>query len=225
MTRIFLPSTGASDWQRLLADPQKHWVTGRSAKTLAHCWEAADGFPPEIASVLEQNSQFSGISPLFIVPEWKVPLPGGITESQSDAWVLAKSNCGLVSITVEGKVEESFDKQVGEWKTKASPGKLVRLEYLADVLGVTHPVPESIYYQLLHRTASAVIEAERFGASHAAMLVHSFSPINRWFDEFKEFVALFGAVAEVNRLCSVNAKGGFPLHLAWVHGDEKFLCA
>jgi len=222
MTNIFLPSTGPSDWQRLLADPQKHWVKGYSARTLAHSWEAADGFPPEVASVLNQSPELRGIVPLFIFPEWKVPLPGGTTESQNDTWVVAKCDAGLVSLSVEGKVEEPFGTPIGEWKANASPGKQTRLAYLAEMLGLSHPVPDTVYYQLLHRTASAVIEAQRIGAAHAAMLVHSFSPANQWFAEFKAFAALFGAAAEIGKLYTVKAKDALPLHLAWVHGDEGF---
>ncbi|MDF1583179.1 MAG: hypothetical protein P1P78_07695 [Methyloprofundus sp.] len=222
MTKIFIPSTGPAGWQALLADPEKHWVTGYSAKTLAHSWEAADGFPPEVASVLSQSPLLKGIVPLFIFPEWKVPLPGGTTESQNDAWVVARCEGGLVSIAVEGKVEEPFGTPIGKWKANASAGKNTRLTYLTEMLGLSAPVPDTVYYQLLHRTASAVIEAQRIGAAHAAMLVHSFSPTNQWFAEFKAFVALFGATAEIGKLSTVKAKNAMPLHLAWVHGDENF---
>lgn len=225
MTKIFTPSAGPGDWKALLADPEKHWARGYSARTLAHSWEDTDGFPPEVAAVLQQSSSLQGVDPLLIFPEWKVPLPGGTTASQNDVWVLARCVAGLVSIAIEGKVEESFDKTVGDWKARASKGKLVRLTYLAEVLGLAQPIPDTIYYQLLHRTASAVIEAERFGTRQAAMLVHSFSPTNRWFDEFKAFVALFGATAEVGKLLTVKARNNMPLHLAWVHGDERFLSA
>jgi hypothetical protein len=87
-------------------------------------------------------------------------------------WVLAKSENSLVSIAVEGKVEEPFDKTLGEWKTDASMGKEVRFSYLMEILGLREPIPDSVRYQLLHRTASAVIEAERFGAQNAVMLIH-----------------------------------------------------
>jgi hypothetical protein len=40
-------------------------------------------------------------------------------------------------------------------------------------------VPDAIRYQLLHRAASVVIEAERFNASYAVLPVHSFSPLNQ----------------------------------------------
>jgi hypothetical protein len=85
MTRIHIPSTGPEDWRSLLADPEKHWARGYSARTLAHSWEAQDGFPPEIERLLDQDSALKAAEPLFIFPEWKVPLPGGSRPSQNDA--------------------------------------------------------------------------------------------------------------------------------------------
>jgi len=225
MSRIFVPSSGPDDWKSLLAEPDKHWARGYSARALAHCWEDADGFPPEIHRVLSQHPALALAEPLLIFPEWKVGLPGGSRPSQNDVWVLAKSENSLVSIAIEGKVEEPFDKSLGEWKADASRGKGVRLSYLAEILGLREPIPDSIRYQLLHRTASAVIEAERFGAHDAVMLVHSFSPTNQWFDDFAAFVSLFGRRAEVDRLVTTIVSKGVPLHLGWVHGDEKYLNA
>ena len=223
MLRVFVPSSGPGDWRALLADPVRHWARGYSARTLAHRWEDQDGFPSEIMDILSQNEILAKAEPLLIFPEWKVSLPGGSRPSQNDVWILAKSGGDLISITIEGKVEESFDKTVGEWKADASPGKDKRLNYILEVLSLQDPVPDSIYYQLLHRTASAVIEAERFGASHAVMLVHSFSPIQQWFDEFSNFSSLFELKAEIGRLMTTKARNGLPLHLGWVHGDERFL--
>jgi len=225
MPRIFVPSSGPGDWRCLLAEPEKHWARQRSARTLAHCWEDCNGFPPEIQSVLSQHSALSNAEPLLIFPEWKVSLPGGARPSQNDIWVLAKGQNGLVSIAVEGKVEEPFDKTIGEWKKDTTEGKETRLNYLAEVLGLRKPVPDGIRYQLLHRTASAVIEAERLGARHAVMLVHSFSHDNQWFGDFATFVALFGQSPKVGQLVTVTAAKGLPLHLGWVHGDERYLDA
>lgn len=225
MTRIHIPSTGPEDWRSLLADPEKHWARGYSARTLAHSWEAQDGFPPEIERLLDQDSELKAAEPLFIFPEWKVPLPGGSRPSQNDAWVLAKSSKGLISIAIEGKVEEPFDKSVIEWLADASNGKRERLAYLLDVLGLSAPSIDSIRYQLLHRTASAIIEAERVGAMAAVMIVHSFSPANQWFDDFKAFAGLFGLDAMIDRLLKTTARNGMPLYLGWVHGDEQFLKA
>jgi hypothetical protein len=55
------------------------------------------------------------------------------------------------------------------------------------------------------------------------MLVHSFSPSNLWFDDFARFCAMFGLTAGVDRLVTTTAGNGITLHLAWVHGDERYL--
>lgn len=225
MSRIFVPSKGADDWKNLLAELDKHWARGYSARTLAHCWVEADGFPLEIHRVLSQHPALDPIEPLLIFPEWKVSLVGGSRPSQNDIWVLAKSQNGLVSIAVEGKVEEPFDKTLGEWRADVSRGKEARLSYLMEILGLSEPVPDSIRYQLLHRAVSAVIEAERFVAHDEVMLVHSFSPTNQWFDDFAAFVSLLGRKAEVDHLVTAVVSKGMPLHLGWVHGGERYLSA
>jgi hypothetical protein len=225
MSRVYVPSSGPRSWQALLADPVKHWARGYSARTLANAWEDQAGFPPEIVAILQQQAALTDAEPLLIFPEWKVPLPGGSRPSQNDVWVLARSSAGTISIAVEGKVDEPFDKTIGEWKLDLSPAKKERLQFLLEVLDLSPRMPDSIRYQLLHRTASAVIEAERFNASHAVMLVHSFSPNNQWIEDFLAFTALFGLSAQVGRLASTQARHNLPLHFGWVHGNERFLCS
>jgi hypothetical protein len=51
---------------------------------------------------------------------------------------------------------------------------------------------DSIRYQLLHRAASAILAAEEFFAPYAVMLVHSFSPSGKWFEDFAQFAEMFG---------------------------------
>ena len=115
MSRVYVPSGGPGAWQALLADPVKHWARGYSARTLAHAWEAQAGFPPEIVAILQQQAALADAEPLFILPEWKVPLPGGSRPSQNDVWVLAKGSTDIISIAVEGKVNEPFDKTITFW--------------------------------------------------------------------------------------------------------------
>jgi len=43
LSKIYIPTTKPEDWQSLLADPEKHWRKGYSAKALAYCWQEADG--------------------------------------------------------------------------------------------------------------------------------------------------------------------------------------
>ena len=122
MPKILVPSAGPGDWKCLLAEPERHWARGKSARTLAHCWEDGDGFPPEITAIL-RHSALRELEPLLIFPEWKVPLPAGRKPSHNDVWVLARAEDGLVSIAIEGKVEEPFDQILGKWKKNASSGK------------------------------------------------------------------------------------------------------
>ena len=135
------------------------------------------------------------------------------------------SNALLVSIAIEGKVEEPFDKTLSAWLVDASPGKLERLNYLVSCLGLSSQPPGHIYYQLMHRTASAVIEAERFGASSAVMLIHTFSPKDQWFEEYRQFAQIFGIEAQIGVLGETKARSGMPLYLGWVHGDERYLAS
>lgn len=223
MTKILIPAANASEWKRFLADPEKHWRTGYSAKAIAHCWQEAGGIPSDIISVLNQVPSLRGLKTIFAIPEHKVPLPGGVRASQNDVWVLAETEESLVSIAVEGKVSESFDVTVGEWFTNPSSGKQKRLQYLCDQLCLEFPPPDHIRYQLLHRTASAIIEAKRFRTNEAVMVVHTFSPTNEWLADYQDFLGLYGLEAGVGEAVSIQLPSGVNLHLAWVHGDSRFL--
>ncbi len=213
MKRIYVPTEGPEDWRRLLAKPDRHWREGFSAKALAKAWEEASGFPRRVEAVLEPS--FEGIEPLIILPEYKTPLPGGSRPSQSDVWCLARTDSELVSIAVEGKVSESFGKPVAKWNPEETPGKQKRFAFLKETLGLDH-IPENIRYQLIHRTASALIEADRFTARHAVLLVHSFSRDRDGFDDFAAFVALFGCEPGVDQMVTVDRDEGPNLHFAWV---------
>ena len=225
MTRIYIPSAGPDSWQQFLADPKKQWRTGYSAKSLAYSWEEAGGFPDEIQNALVASDieTLKDLTPLLVIPEHKVPLPGGRTESQNDAFVLASTAAGLVSICIEGKVNESFGEPVSKWGPDNSSGKRKRFDFLVDVLGLQGEELSSVYYQLLHRTASAIIEAKRFHASTAAMLVHSFSQEHKWFLEFSGFARKLGVVAELNRVHYCGKRSGVDLYVGWVVGNPEYL--
>ena len=225
MTRIYIPSAGPDSWQQFLAEPEKQWKTGYSAKSLAYSWEEADGFPKEIGDALADSDieALNGMTPLLVVPEHKVPLPGGRTESQNDVFVLGSTPSGLVSICIEGKVNESFGEPVSKWGPDSSPGKRQRFQYLTETLGLEDVDLSNIYYQLLHRTASAIIEAKRFHASTAVMLVHSFSEEHKWFPEFGELAKAVGASAELNSIHSCGSRSGVNLFIGWVVGNPEYL--
>jgi len=223
MSRIYIPAASADQWAALLADPTKHWRTGFSARTLAHSWQEAQGFPAEVKDALDTVDALRGSELLLAIPEHQVSLPGGGRPSQNDIWALARANRQLVSVAVEGKVAEPFGPTLGEWLEQPSPGKSQRLAFIQSELGLTSQPDSSIRYQLLHRTASAVLEAKRFGASHAVMVVHSFSQEHQWFGDFAAFAGLLGVGAEVGRVFTVGEREGVRLHVGWVRGNPSYL--
>lgn len=259
MADILIPARRADDWQQFLAKPEKHWVTGRSAKTFAHCWQAARDFPPSVRRGFKQSPYplFHQIEMLLGIPERPVPLPGQGKASFSDLFVLAKSGGDLVSIAVEGKVGEKFDVRISDWllrdtvsdeaiseapalppdpgasaaasarpkRSGPSAGKLKRLNYLCQMLELDEPAAHDLWYQLLHRTVSALIEAERFNAPHALMLVHSFSRTHERFEDYSAFAERMGVSGPVepNQIVQVGQRASVDLYLGWVQGEAEWL--
>ena len=242
MARVSVPARSAEDWRPLLARPDRHWKRGRSAHALAHAWQAAadtrapGAMPPEVRAVLAAHPALAEARALVVFPEFATPLPGGSRASQTDALVLARAADGLAVIGVEGKAGEAFGPTVDAWQAGRTPadragegartGRERRLAFLMESLGLTS-LPGAIRYQLLHRTVAALLEADRFAARHAVVLVHAFDPPasdgrQAGFDDFAAFVALFGGEARPGGLASVDrgAGAGGPrwLHFGWAAG-------
>jgi len=220
MKPIVVPTDGIQDWQKRLADPIKHWRTGYSARALAYAWEDATGLPPEVAALL---SPLGKIELLLAIPEYDVPLPGGERPSQNDVFALLRTNDGLVVAMVEGKVSESFGPTLEEWRKDASAGKADRLAHIKAKLGLASDPPLGTRYQLLHRAASAVIEAERFHARDAAMIVHSFSSEHASLADYQTFLVLFGKKGGPGQMVTLGTPNGIRLWAGWAQGDAKFL--
>lgn len=186
---------------------------------MAFAWESASGLPPEIAALFDAPAEL-----LLAVPEHKVPLPGGSRDSQNDVFALVRHGGGTSAVAVEGKVAEPFGATIGDWYGSPTPGRTTRLQHICALLGLDFCPPAVTRYQLLHRAASAVIEAKRFGTDEAAMIVHSFAQDHRWFEDFQSFAQLFGAQVERGRPALVATPSG-RLRLGWATGDPKYLTA
>ena len=224
MRRIFVPGKGLGDWQALLADPERHWKRGRSAFELAVSWEAvADsnrGLPVKVAALLDQKSTTAGATLLLALPEHKVKVPGQGYPSQSDVWALLKNTNGLISIAIEGKAGESFDKTVAEWLATSksyTTNKHQRLNGLCQILNLPVNATDDLRYQLLHRAASAALRAQDFGAAQAAVVIQSFGDAAVGFSDFHAFALRLGATSvQRGQLVSVRPAGGVNLFLGWL---------
>ena len=226
MNPVYIPAASFEEWRAFTAQPDKHWVPGRSAMSIAESWHNADGFPEPVDAVFQVAGQpFSSMKPLLVIPEHKVPLPGGNRAAQNDVWVLARHETGLASITVEGKVDETFGEVLEDWIKDASPSKRERLNFLWRKIGLLAEPHGKIRYQLLHRAASALIEAERFHTDHAVMLVHSFSREDIGLEDFRAFTHLFGVSSQPDQLVRLSQPSNVPLYTAWIrHPANSAIC-
>lgn len=176
----------------------------------AQSWEAAQGLPSEIAKLLGPDAEL-----LLAIPEHKVALPGKGRESQCDIFALARAGGQTIALAVEAKVAEPFGPSVGEWLVGASPGKITRLTALCELLGCAYPPPATLRYQLIHRSAAAVIEATRFKTDRAAMIVQSFAPDHLWFTDFAAFCQYLGHSVTRDSPVQHPLPSGKTLSLGW----------
>ena len=224
MKRIFVPTRTGAEWQLLLAKPKLHWKPGASAMTAAAAWESgSDQLPPEITALLDSTdlTVLRGQRLLAAFPEWQVELPGGTTTSSTDVLAVCRNDAGLCVLGVEAKVSEDFGPLLAEKRAGASPGQAQRIAYLEDLLGVAR-FDDGVRYQLVHRTASALLTARQFHAAAAVMVVHAFdTPIDQRRD-FEVFTAALRAEQVAPLVFRVPALKAADLYLAWCDGDPAF---
>lgn len=231
---ILVPSTGIESWKSFLADPERHFKAGFSAMEVAKSWESAkkrkSGLPERVESILtEAGLARQGIKLLLAQPERKTAIEGDGGDSCTDVFCIAKNGVGeLLSIGVEAKVDESFDKYVDKWlvagKSKNSPeNRKERLNSLRKILGLVSKKVDHLRFQLFHRTVAPIFEARDFNCQHAVMLVQSFSSKQTGSDDFKDFVeALNGETPELGKLYQFKCnQPGITAWIGWVQEENS----
>jgi hypothetical protein len=203
------------DARAYLADPIKHWRPDHSALELATSWIGARGFPPAVVEVLASCPTYAACRLIEAFFEREVDLGTKGRPSQTDLLVLAQLADGLGVIAVEGKAREPFGQLVSEWND--GPGKQARLDGLCAQLGLDPSTVGSLRYQLLHRAVSALIEARRYGAREALMLVDSFDAENSSLEAYRAFAAALGLTnSALNAITSSTVRDDVTLRLGWV---------
>lgn len=222
MSRLVVPTMGPSDWRRLLANPATQWRQTKSAFEAAVAWEAARtsprGLPPAVAAVLDAEPHFRDASLLLGIPEHQVELAGGGHASQTDFWALLGTKSGVVSVAVEAKAGETFDRPVAEWLADASEksGKPKRLEQLCDILEIGRQDAEGLSYQLMHRPVAAILEAARFQVPRALFLVHAFGDNDSSLEDYRRWAHHLGVDAASNSVQRVGMRFGVDFWIGWV---------
>lgn len=229
MAHILVPSQTVEDWKPLLRDPEKEWQPASAAPRFAACWSEAAGFPESVRHVLDHaGDPTNSWEPLLILPEHRVPLPGTSRLTQCDLWILAKGLNGLVSIATLRKGNEGMGPTLQHWALQgAAPrSKERRLAALCREVDLEEEaLAPHLPYRLLHRTVAAVVEAKRFGAQDALVLVHSFTREHDDFMLYEEYLRAFGLEARANLIQGGSWRNGVRLRFAWVRADEEYLQA
>jgi len=134
MTRLVSACLGTAIWRAGLADPYLHWRRTRSAWEMAVSWESQrnslSGLPHEIHGALNSHRAFRNPVLLLGIVEHRVNLDTPKTPSQSDLGCMMLTDAGQVSVTVEAKAGEEFDKRLRDWLVSESEGKQQRLAFL-----------------------------------------------------------------------------------------------
>jgi uncharacterized protein DUF6946 len=191
-----IPIASVEDWFRH-APPRGgslQWRDGRSAKELAKAWCAGGGAPAppsDFLALLASVPVLAALSFDIGYPEHRVRFDEVRGEPRNtDLAVICTGLVGRVALSVEGKVDETFGRAVGEeimgaaaqWAFEERDGKLDRLRQLAHVILPPRRAGQArigeIRYQLLTAIAGAWAFAAQSQASIAAFVVHEFLSAN-----------------------------------------------
>lgn len=196
-----------------------HWKAGYSAHAVANSWFGADGIPCAVASVLDQVEWFRGSQLVDAFLERKTDLRDGCgAPSQTDLLAVVTADHGrrLAIVAVEAKVRESFGPLVHEWRN-GSPTRETRLAKLCELLRLERDSAMALRYQLLHRAAAAIYEAEHYRQDVAALVVQSFCSDASGLGDFVQFAAALGFEgAGLGRMSNGRRFGATTLLLGWV---------
>jgi hypothetical protein len=223
---IFVPTRTGTEWQRLLAKPEVHWREGQSAMAAAAAWEAARGrLPAELGEALEHSADpdLTDLKLLAAFPEWEATLEAGERPSRANILALARNDRGLVAIGVEAVVDEGFSLTLAQKRASIPDSGREKLLALESALKPPAAFDGAISYQLVHRAASTLREAQAFHAHVAVMAVQAFGAAQPARGHFDAFASALGA-ARISDEVSLAAQHGSPrLLLAWCAGNSRFL--
>jgi hypothetical protein len=198
-----------------LGKGKEHWKVGRSAYEAAHSWFAANDLPLSIRNILYNSEGFEDAVLERAIFENKTRLDDYGRDSQTDILAFLKTSTGRAILGVEAKVDETFGQLVSEWNDYGT-GKLRRLVCLLNRLEFKFARIGSLRYQLFHRVAATLIEAEKAGIEHAAMIVQSFDLNGCGFSDFSAFAEAFETPVDApGKLSPPRRLGRVTIRVGW----------
>ena len=135
--------------------------------------------PAPVAAVLHQATEFRGMELIEGFFEKETDLRCCGRPSQTDLLALIGDGEAFALLGIEGKVNEPFGALVSEWLADASTNKRARLSILQNTLGLVDRDISNLRYQLLHRTAAVIYEAQRYKVRRAGTMARERAAANR----------------------------------------------
>jgi hypothetical protein len=217
LNRIHLPMRRPEDVIPHLGKGELHWREGYSAKAVCESWFNANDVPFSVRRVLENAEEYQGAQLIDAWLERCTYLPWGRgNPTQTDLLAVLGIGDELALLAIEAKVKESFGPYVKDWLAEGGDNRAERLHGLCDLLDLNTEAAFELRYQLLHRTAAAVLEAERYRARHAAMVVQSFRPDKTGLSDFQSFAEAMGyGQVDANSISSPKTLGSVGLRIGW----------
>jgi hypothetical protein len=216
-SRIHVPLLRPEDVIPHLGKGELHWRDGYSAKAVCNSWFRANDIPRSVRHVLNRAAEYRDAEFVDGWLERSTHLPWGRgNPTQTDLLAVVAIGDELAVLGIEAKVRESFGPYVKDWLAEGGHNRADRLNGLCELLGLQIEVASPLRYQLLHRTAAAALEAKRYRARHAAMIVQSFCPDCTGLSDFQSFAEAMGyGRVGANTISSPKALGSISLRIGW----------
>lgn len=225
MPRLFVPTAGASDWRRLLADADSQWRATRPSFEVAVAWEAARlserGLPPSAEALFDASYAFRGASLLMGIPEHDIRIAGPQHATRTDFWALLDATVGVTSMTVEATAGETLDRSAREWLELASVdgARGGRLDRLCELLDLSRNNALDCSHRLLQRAAAAIAEARRFRLQNAFLLLYVLGDHVAPLASYRHFLRALGGDGGKDEVVGAGRRGGVDLWLGWLSGE------
>jgi hypothetical protein len=201
-----------------LGKGELHWRDGYSAKAVCESWFNANDIPSLVRRVLEGADEYKGAQLVDAWLERCTHLPWGRgNPTQTDLLAVLAVGDELAVLAMEAKVRESFGPYVKDWLAEGGDNREERLHGLCGLLDLDIETTSELRYQLLHRTAAAVLEAKRYRSRHAAMVVQSFCPDRTGLSDFQSLAQAMGfGQIDADSVSSPKSLDSVDLRVGWV---------
>lgn len=196
------------------------WIGKALAKENAYVWRPRASLPPNVKTMFSTNFQLRDISPIVALANHQSFIPGETTPYANDFLLLARTKKELCAIVVDEHNSNTIGPTVEEWKNDEGTPTTDTLNRISEILNLEQHPPDQIRLHLLRRAAGIISCANQFHANTAIMLTHSFSSDNKRFEDYENFLRLYGVTAQQGLLQEVFRIPKTKFYCGWIEDNN-----